>query len=62
MPRSTVCAIFAKNDSMMLSQEPCLGVKMNSKRPGFVARYARVSLEMWAEWLSRMIRIKVPAG
>ncbi len=32
MPRSSVRAILPKNDSMKLSQDPCLGVKVNSKR------------------------------
>ena len=36
--RNKVFAILAKNDSTMFSQEPCLGVKVNSKRFGNVAR------------------------
>ena len=43
-------ASLEKKPSMRLSQEPCLGVKVNSKRPaGHVASHALVSLEMWAE-------------
>jgi hypothetical protein len=45
MPRSRVRAIFPKNDSTRLSHDPCLGVKMNSKRLGTLVRYARVSRE-----------------
>jgi hypothetical protein len=35
-----------KNVSMMLSQEPWVGVKMKEKRFGTEARYLFVSLEM----------------
>jgi hypothetical protein len=39
-----------KKPSTRLSQEPCLGVKMNSKRPaGWSASQALVSSEMCAE-------------
>jgi len=39
-----------KKPSTRLSQEPCLGVKVNSKRPaGCSASQALVSLEMCAE-------------
>jgi hypothetical protein len=40
----------ALNPSTRLSQEPCLGVKVNWKRPGtWAASQVRVSLEMCAE-------------
>ena len=42
-------AIFEKAHSMRLSHDPCLGVWTYSKRPGRVARKARVSFEMCAE-------------
>ena len=42
MPRSRVCAILPKKDSTRLSQDPCLGVKVNSKRFGSAARKVRV--------------------
>ena len=48
---------------MRLSQDPCLGVKVNAKRPaGCVASEAWVSLEICAEWLTRIALIAVPAG
>src|SRR5689334_14485739 len=50
MWRRTERANLEKKPSTRLSQEPCLGVKVNSKRPaGHVASHALVSLEMWAE-------------
>ena len=50
MWRRTERANLEKKPSMRLSQEPCLGVKVNSKRPaGRVASQALVSLEMCAE-------------
>ena len=50
MWRSTERASLEKKPSIRLSQEPCFGVKVNSKRPsGCVASHALVSLEMWAE-------------
>ena len=43
-------ASLEKKPSTRLSQEPCLGVKVNSKRPGGCSTsQALVSLEMWAE-------------
>ena len=51
-----------KKPSIRLSQGPCLGVKVKSKRPGGgVSSQARVSLEMCAEWLSRISLIAVLA-
>src|SRR5208282_1681550 len=48
--RSTERASLEKKPSTRLSQEPCLGVKVNSKRPaGCSASQALVSLEMCAE-------------
>jgi hypothetical protein len=48
--RSTERASFEKKPSTRLSQEPCLGVKVNSKRPvGCSASQALVSLEICAE-------------
>ena len=50
MWRKTDRANLEKKPSMRLSQEPCLGVKVNAKRPGGRASsQALVSLEMWAE-------------
>jgi len=50
MWRRTDRANLEKKPSMRLSQEPCVGVKVNSKRPvGRVASQALVSLEMCAE-------------
>jgi hypothetical protein len=49
MWRRTERANLEKKPSIKLSQEPCLGVKVNSKRPaGRVASQAIVSLEMCA--------------
>jgi len=42
MPRGRVSAILPKNDSIRLSQDPCLGVKVNSRRLGSVPRKARL--------------------
>lgn len=48
--RRTERANLEKNPSMRLSHEPCLGVKVSSKRPlGHVASQALVSLDMCAE-------------
>src|SRR5271165_6335582 len=61
--RSTERAIFEKNPSMRLSHEPCLGVNTKVKRPsGCLASQALVSLDIWAEWLSRMSLIAVAVG
>jgi hypothetical protein len=49
MPRSRVLAIFPKKDSIRVSHERCLGVKVNASRLGSVARKERVSLEICAE-------------
>ena len=50
MWRRTERANLEKKPSIRLSQEPCLGVKVKSKRPGGrVSSQARVSLEMCAE-------------
>jgi len=46
IPRRRVLAILPKKDSI---QEPWVGVKMNSKRLGTVARKVRVSREICAE-------------
>ena len=63
MWRRTERANLEKKPSMRLSQEPCLGVKVNSKRlTGLVASQAWVSLEICAEWLSRISLIAVLAG
>ena len=49
MCRRTERASLEKKPSMRLSQEPCLGVKVNAKRPsGCLASQALVSFEMWA--------------
>src|SRR6266481_1347812 len=50
MWRKTDRANLEKKPSMRLSHEPCLGVKVNSKRPGGRASsQALVSLDMCAE-------------
>src|SRR5580765_4450678 len=50
MWRKTERANLEKKPSMRLSQEPCLGVKVNAKRPdGRASSQALVSLDMWAE-------------
>src|SRR5665213_805715 len=49
MWRRTERASFEKKPSTRFSHEPCLGVKVNTKRPGRAASHAFVSLEMWAE-------------
>src|SRR6476619_977858 len=50
MWRRTERANLEKKPSMRLSHEPCLGVKVNSKRPGGRASsQAVVSLDMCAE-------------
>ena len=50
MWRKTERANLEKKPSMRLSHEPCLGVKVNSKRPGGRASsQALVSLDMCAE-------------
>ena len=50
MWRNTERESLEKNPSMRLSQEPCVGVKVNSKRPtGCYSSQALVSLEMCAE-------------
>ena len=47
MWRKTERASLEKKPSIKLSQEPCLGVKVNWKRPsGWAASQAFVSLEM----------------
>src|SRR5260221_10128865 len=46
MWRRTERASFEKKPSTRFSHEPCLGVKVNSKRPGRAASHAFVSLEM----------------
>lgn len=48
--RRTERASWEKNPSMRLNYEPCLGVKVSSKRPlGRVASQVLVSLDMCAE-------------
>ena len=62
MWRRTDRANLDKKPSMRLSHEPCLGVKVNSKRPGGRASsQALVSLDMCAERLSRTSLIAVLA-
>jgi hypothetical protein len=52
-----------KNASTTLSQEPCLGVNTKENRPcGWLSTQALVSLEMCAEWLSRMTLMAVWVG
>src|ERR1700720_2337513 len=63
MWRRTERANLEKKPSMRLSHEPFLGVKVKSKRPaGWPASQAWVSLEICAEWLSKISLIAVPAG
>jgi hypothetical protein len=40
---------FEKKPLTRFSQEPCLGVKVKSKRLGRAASHAFVYLEIWAE-------------
>ena len=55
MWRSTDRAILEKKPSTRLSHEPCFGVNTKVKRPsGWAASHFSVSLEVWAEWLSRI--------
>ncbi len=61
--RSIERAILKKNASTTLSQEPCLGVNTKENRPcGWLSTQALVSLEMCAEWLSRMTLMAVWVG
>ena len=63
MWRSTERANLEKKPSMILSQDPWVGVKVKAKRPiGCAASQLVVSRETWAEWLSRMTSIAVSAG
>jgi hypothetical protein len=63
MWRSTERASLEKKPSTRLSQEPCLGVKVNSKRcAGWPASQALVSLEICAEWLSSKAGAGAPSG
>ena len=62
IPRSRVRETLLKNDSTKFNHEPCFGVNTNSNRLGKVARKARVSLEVCAEWLSRTSRSLVVGG
>src|SRR5215469_9821679 len=58
--RRTDRASVEKKPSARLSQEPCLGVKVNSKRPaGRSASQARVSLEMCAEIVENQVDRRV---
>ena len=57
-----VRAIFPNRVSTMLSHDPWVGVSTYRNRFGRVARYAWVSLEMWAEWLSMIRRMLHSAG
>ena len=53
--RSIERAISEKRSSIRLSQEPCLGVNTNAKRPSrCAAAHAFVFVDMHAEWLSRI--------
>jgi hypothetical protein len=58
--RRKVRAILPKSVSTMFSQEPCLGVRTYWNRLGCLARNTRVSLEICAEWLSRINRMAKP--
>src|SRR5260370_15756082 len=60
MWRRTERANLEKNPSTRLSQEPCLGVKVNSKRPGtWAASQVRVSLEMCAGPPSSLVQLRI---
>src|SRR5271169_4149190 len=60
MWRNTERASLEKKPSMRLSQEPCLGRKVNAKRPfGCFPSQARVSLDLWEEGLSTSSLIAV---
>ena len=58
MWRKTDRANLEKKPSMRLSQEPCLGVKVNSKRPG---RYDPV-IEEEANWLGPALLVSEEAA
>src|SRR5277367_6351294 len=61
--RSTDRAILEKKPSTRFSHEPCFGVNTKVKRPsGWVASHALVSLEICAEWLSRISLMAVSVG
>ena len=63
VPEHGARQLLEKKPSTRLSQDPCFGVKVNSKRPsGWIMSQALVSFEVWAEWLSRIILIAVEAG
>jgi len=51
-----------KKDSIMINQEPCLGVKINSDLSIFFLRNSLVFLDIWDEWLSKIIFIFLPSG
>src|SRR3977135_1391074 len=63
MWRRTERANLEKKPSMRFSHEPGLGGKVKAKRPRWrEPSHALVSLDMWAERLSRNSLIAVPAG
>jgi hypothetical protein len=49
IPRRMLRASFEKKVSIRFSHDPCVGVKMSSKRLGRVPRNALVSFDTWAE-------------
>jgi hypothetical protein len=56
-------AILEKKPSTRLSHEPCFGVNTKGKRPsGWAPSHLLVSLEVWAEWLSRITLMAVSVG
>ena len=60
--RRKVRVILPNRVSTMFSQEPCVGVNTYLNRLGRVAKYARVSFEIWDEWLSITSRIVQSGG
>ncbi len=51
-----------KKASIKFNHEPCVGVNTKVKRFGFDFRYLWVSLDLCAEWLSRIKRIFTLSG
>src|SRR5271166_5790635 len=61
--RSTERASLEKKPSTRLSHEPCLGVKVNSKRPiGWSARTSRSCSSRFFGWRARRTRPTFPTG
>jgi hypothetical protein len=53
---------FPNRVSAIFIQEPSVGISKYLTRLGRVAKYARVSFEICAEWLSKINRIAESGG